>query len=116
MSKVKYPSAEAKRTAERLAIEWEQLKNKQYKSNSMLNSCKPVKKVFKMYDVAPNMGTSRATSNAATSRVTAGGSTALKATQTYTGDKMIGVTILHKSCLQPVFNQQEAIDAASMRR
>ena len=31
MSKVKYPSAEAKRTAERLAIEWEQLKNKQYK-------------------------------------------------------------------------------------
>lgn len=39
-----------------------------------------------------------------------------KRTQTYTGDKMLGVTIVHKSCLQPVFTQQEAIDAANMRR
>lgn len=50
------------------------------------------------------------------SRVTLGGETALKASPQYTGDKMIGVTILHKSCLQPVFNSQAAIDAASMRR
>lgn len=34
----------------------------------------------------------------------------------YTGDKVLGVTIVHKSCLQPVFSQQEAIDAANMRR
>lgn len=34
----------------------------------------------------------------------------------YTGDKVMGITIVHKSCLQPVFNQQEAIDAANMRR
>ena len=34
----------------------------------------------------------------------------------YTGDKMLGITVLHKSCLQPVFSQQEAIDAATMRR
>jgi len=34
----------------------------------------------------------------------------------YTGTKILGVTIVHKSCLQPVFNQQEAIDAATMRR
>lgn len=34
----------------------------------------------------------------------------------YTGDKLIGVTILHKSCLQPVFSQEQAIDAAHMRR
>lgn len=34
----------------------------------------------------------------------------------YTGDKMIGVTVLHKSCLQPVFTKEEAIDAAKMRR
>lgn len=50
------------------------------------------------------------------SRVTAGGGTSLKDSPRYTGDKMLGVTILHKSCLQPVFNSQEAIDAASMRR
>lgn len=47
---------------------------------------------------------------------TSGGSTALKEPKKYTGDKMIGITILHKSCLQPVFSQQEAEDAASMRR
>ena len=34
----------------------------------------------------------------------------------YTGNKVIGVTVLHKSCLQPVFNEQAAKDAASMRR
>lgn len=39
-----------------------------------------------------------------------------KASPVYTGTKMIGVTIIHKSCLQPVFTQQEAVDAASMRR
>lgn len=36
--------------------------------------------------------------------------------QVYTGDSCIGVTILHKSCLQPVFSKQEAVDAAKMRR
>jgi hypothetical protein len=34
----------------------------------------------------------------------------------YTGNKMLGITILHKSCLQPVFNEQAAVDAAHMRR
>jgi len=36
--------------------------------------------------------------------------------QMYTGTECIGVTVLHKSCLQPVFNKQAAIDAAKMRR
>lgn len=130
MSKVKYSSAEAKRTAERLALEWEQIKNKQYQSKSMYipsNSTassaassadikKPAKKKFNLYDVSPNMGTSRVTSADLPSRVTAGGSTAPKTPQMYTGEKMIGITVLHKSCLQPVFSQQAAVDAASMRR
>ena len=46
---------------------------------------------------------------------TPGGSTAA-VHKVYTGDKILGITIVHKSCLQPVFNQQEAIDAANMRR
>lgn len=44
------------------------------------------------------------------------GAVTVKQTQHYTGDRLLGVTILHKSCLQPVFSQQEAIDAARMRR
>jgi hypothetical protein len=50
------------------------------------------------------------------SKVTQGGSTAKRDVISYTGSKMIGVTILHKSCLQPVFSQEDAIDAAHMRR
>lgn len=37
-------------------------------------------------------------------------------TKVYTGDKVIGIAVMHKSCLQPVFNEQAAKDAASMRR
>lgn len=40
----------------------------------------------------------------------------LKPSPTYTGHECIGVTVLHKSCLQPIFNKQEAVDAAKMRR
>jgi len=34
----------------------------------------------------------------------------------YTGNNMVGITIMHKSCLQPIFNEDSAIDAATMRR
>ena len=34
----------------------------------------------------------------------------------YTGDKVLGVSIVHKSCLQPVFSETQAKDFASMRR
>jgi hypothetical protein len=34
----------------------------------------------------------------------------------YTGTEMIGISIIHKSCLQPVFSREAAIDVASMRR
>ena len=39
-----------------------------------------------------------------------------KPSPTYTGTEMIGITVLHKSCLQPVFNKESAEDAAKMRR
>jgi hypothetical protein len=58
----------------------------------------------------------RSTSNHIPSRSTAGGSTAPVAHKEYTGDQVMGVTVLHKSCLQPVFCKQDAIDAANMRK
>ena len=39
-----------------------------------------------------------------------------KPSPTYTGTKVLGIAVLHKSCLQPVFSQEEAIDIAKMRR
>lgn len=74
-----------------------------------------MKKVFKFTDLSPNTDTQRRTEYIP-SRVTSGGSTASKATQVYTGDKMVGISIIHKSCLQPVFSKEAATDAANMRR
>ncbi len=34
----------------------------------------------------------------------------------YTGDKLLGIGILHKSCLQPIFSEEQAIEIATMRR
>lgn len=47
---------------------------------------------------------------------TVGGSTAKIESPIYTGDKMIGVAVMHKSCLQPIFSQEEAVESATMRR
>jgi len=39
-----------------------------------------------------------------------------KAPNTYTGDKLLGIATLHKSCLQPVFSRKDAEDISRMRR
>ena len=61
------------------------------------------------------MGTPRVTTRPP-SRVTPGGNTDLKAVPKYTGTEMIGIAIIHKSCLQPVFSKEAATDTANMRR
>lgn len=50
------------------------------------------------------------------SRVTPGGSTALKGANTYTGSAMKGIGTLHKSNAIPIFDDSLAVDMASMRR
>ena len=35
---------------------------------------------------------------------------------TYTGDKLLGITVIHKSNLVPIFSQEHAKDVSSMRR
>ena len=74
-----------------------------------------MKHKFNIKPLSPQMGTSRETSSPP-SRVTPGGSTAAKEIPVYTGTEMIGISIIHKSCLQPVFSREAAVDAASMRR
>jgi hypothetical protein len=49
------------------------------------------------------------------SRVTAGHDTTPNV-KVYTGTEIIGIAVMHKSCLQPVFSKEAAIDAAKMRR
>ncbi len=34
----------------------------------------------------------------------------------YTGDRLLGIAVMHKSCLVPIFSQEEAESVAKMRR
>lgn len=50
---------------------------------------------------------------------TQGGSTGNPVTQKpllYTGDRVKGISLMHKSCFQPVFSDTEAKEHAQMRR
>jgi hypothetical protein len=46
------------------------------------------------------------------------GSGSIKESQTYTGNEIMGITLLHKSSFEPIRkdNKQAAVDAAHMRR
>jgi hypothetical protein len=74
-----------------------------------------LKRKFRQESLSPGTPNDRTTVKIP-SRVTSGGNCALKQIPKYTGTEMIGISIIHKSCLQPIFNQQAAIDASNMRR
>ena len=44
------------------------------------------------------------------------GSTAPKTVPQYTGDKLIGIGLRHKSGFEPVFSEEQAVALAQMRR
>lgn len=112
--KKKWASAEAKRQAEQLDREWQDLKKrhgleqeqrkKQRALAAPIDSSKPMK--YRGQD-DPRIPSKQ-------SWVT--GAVSSKPNPQYTGSAVLGVTVLHKSCLQPIFNEQAAKDAASMRR
>lgn len=111
--KVKFRNADEARKARELDASWKELQKKwdvdlEEKKRSRAMKAEPL-----TYKLSTPPG--RSTSTHIPSKVTAGHSTA-SVHKVYTGDQVLGITIVHKSCLQPVFNQQEAIDAAQMRR
>jgi hypothetical protein len=50
------------------------------------------------------------------SLVTPGGDTPKSPPKIYSGDKMIGIAVAHKSCLVPIFSKEQAQDMSKMRR
>lgn len=63
-----------------------------------------------------NCGAAAAANKMETRKLWVTGPCSSKPSPVYTGREMIGITVLHKSCLQPVFNKEAAEDAAKMRR
>ena len=107
--KQKYRSAEQAKQARELAESWEKL-NQKYKSV-------PVKKTEqKSQSYQLRVPPGRETKYIPSIDLGHTGAVSSKPPQMYTGSNVLGVTIVHKSCLQPVFSKQEAIDASKMRR
>lgn len=110
--KQKFRSAEEARKARELSEQWEK-NNEKWKSMSTVR--KTVKKPTKItQDFTVPVGRETSKVNRLNSWIT--GPVSTKQTPQYTGSSVLGITLIHKSCLQPVFNQQQAIDAATMRR
>lgn len=111
--KVKFKNAAEAQKARELDASWKELQKKwgvEQEEKKRKNALAAAPLTYKLS--AP---VGRETTTHIPSVVTEGGSTSA-VHKVYTGDKILGITIIHKSCLQPVFNQQEAIDAATMRR
>jgi hypothetical protein len=107
--KFKWASAEQKRQHEQLEQQWQSLKERTTMTKPA--AVRPLTRTVPKLGPPPGRETPHFPS-----RDSGVGIAAKKDIPVYTGDKMLGVTILHKSCLQPVFNEQAAVDAAHMRR
>ena len=113
--KVKFRNAVEARKSRELDREWKQLKIKwgvdaDEKKRKQALIAEPL-----VYSLSTPIGRSN-THHIPSLDTGHSGPVSSKPAPKYTGTEMLGITILHKSCLQPVFNQQQAVDAATMRR
>lgn len=110
--KQKFRNADEARKARELAQEWEQ-KQAEWKAMS-----KPVPKSFTIQhqSLTPRVPPGRESPKIPSLDTWVTGAVTTKKPEQYTGNNLLGITIVHKSCLQPVFNKEQAEDAAKMRR
>ena len=111
--RVKFRNAEEARKSRELDASWRELKKKWEVDADEKRRSRALKSEPLEYKLSAPAG--RFTTHNIPSRNT-GGTATLAPAKVYTGDQVLGVTVLHKSCLQPVFSKQDAIDAARMRR
>jgi hypothetical protein len=109
--KLKYASAEAKRTAEQLEQDWQALK-KSYSAPPVKKPIKNARTLGKSLPTIPQRGTLLSAPS-----LNSGIGIAAKApVPVYTGDKIKGIGTMHKSNAVPVFSDEEAQDISKMRR
>lgn len=83
------------------------------KSIGITSHPKRTKKAFKELELKKPV--IRETANVPSLNSNKGSTSKVESTK-YTGDKLIGIAVIHKSCLQPVFSQEQATEVARMRR
>ena len=70
----------------------------------------------KTYKLKPKVKKNQEELQKIRSLVTPGGDATKSPPKIYTGDKIIGIATMHKSNMVPIFNEQAAVDVATMRR
>lgn len=111
--KKKWASAEAKHREQQLTESWKQLKV----AHGAIDENRKRQRAMAAAPYAPPPPAFReATLPKIPSLSTAGGSCARPVDKVYTGTEMIGISIIHKSCLQPIFSKDSAKEVANMRR
>ena len=111
--KVKFRNAEEARKARELDAEWKELLKRHGVVAEKKKQARAMKAEPLVYKLETPVG--RTNTHHIPSRVTAGHDTTPNV-KVYTGTEIIGIAVMHKSCLQPMFNKQAAEDSAHMRR
>ena len=112
--RVKFRNAEEARKARELDASWKELQKKyeldaEAKKRQRALAAQPL-----TYKLSAPAG--RSTSNHIPSRNTGDGIASSKPVPQYTGTKMLGIGVMHKSNSVPIFSDEEAVDISKMRR
>lgn len=112
--KVKFRNAEEARKARELDASWKELQKKWELDADEKRRQRALKAEPLTYKLSSPPG--RSTSNHIPSRNTGDGIASSKPVPQYTGTKMLGIGVMHKSNSVPIFSDEEAIEIATMRR
>jgi hypothetical protein len=112
--KVKFRNAEEARKARELDASWKELQKKWEVDADEKRRRRAMKAEPLTYKLSAPAG--RTTSNHIPSRNTGDGIASSKPVPQYTGTKMLGIGVMHKSNSVPIFSDQEAVEIATMRR
>ena len=112
--KQKFRNAEEARKARELEASWKELQKKyeldaEAKKRQRAMAAQPLS-----YKLSTPPG--RSTTHHIPSRSTGEGVATTKPTPQYTGTKMLGIGVMHKSNSVPIFSDEEAVDISKMRR
>jgi hypothetical protein len=112
--KAKFRTADAANKARKNAESWKALLDK-WEVKDAPTKVRPTARVATTSGYSPAHDPKRSTRHIP-SLDTGKGIAARPADKVYTGDAMLGVSVLHKSNGIPVFRQEDAIDISKMRR
>ena len=112
--KQKFRNADEARKARELDASWKELQKKWAVDADEKKRKRALKAEPLTYKLSAPAG--RTTSNHIPSRNTGDGIAYSKPVPQYTGTKMIGIGVMHKSNSVPIFSDEEAVDISKMRR